>query len=101
MSVPMPRPRPPHVGTAPPLLSGPLAPTVRISVVPAPAPPGPEPDAQRRMILPAASTRGTALDVAARVGTAVTLVALLVVTGAVLGVVDAAPARAGAATAGR
>jgi hypothetical protein len=53
------------------------------------------------MILPARSTRGTAFDVAARVGTAVTLVALLVVTGAVLGVVDAAPVPAGAATAGR
>jgi hypothetical protein len=53
------------------------------------------------MIRPGRSTLGAAFDVAARVGTAVTLVALLVVTGAVLGVDDDSPAPAGPTTAGR
>jgi hypothetical protein len=98
MSAPTPPSRPPHAPTARPPLPGPLAPTMRIIAVP---PPGPMPDAGRPMILSAGSARGRAFDVAARVGTAVTLLALLVVTGAVLGVLDAPPVTAGAATAGR
>jgi hypothetical protein len=49
---------------------------------------------------PARSRRARALDVVARVGTAVTLAALLVLTGTVLGLLDAAPTPAGVTTAG-
>ena len=43
----------------------------------------------------------TAFDIVARLGTAVTLAALLVVTGTLLAVLDAEPVPAGARTAGR
>jgi hypothetical protein len=47
------------------------------------------------MILPGRSGVRTALDVVTRIGTAVTLAALLVVTGTVLGAVQAEPTPAG------
>jgi hypothetical protein len=65
--------------------------------------PGPVPapsDAARRMILPARSRRARLIDVAARIGTAVTLAALLIITGMVLTMVDKAPTPTGATTAG-
>ena len=52
-------------------------------------------------MLPARSPLGTAVDVVARLGTAVTLAALLVVTATALGVVDGEPMPTGAATTGR
>jgi hypothetical protein len=52
------------------------------------------------MILPARSRRTRLIDVAARIGTAVTLAALLIVTGMVLTMVDAEPTPTGATTAG-
>jgi hypothetical protein len=55
---------------------------------------------ERRMILPARSRMATMLDVAARVGTVVTLAALLIVAGTVLTMVAAEPVPTGAATAG-
>jgi hypothetical protein len=48
-------------------------------------------------IRPSRSALGTAFDVVARVGTAVTLAALLVVVGTVLATIHAAPAPTGAA----
>lgn len=54
-----------------------------------------------RMVLPARSTLGTLFDVAARVGTAVTLAALLIVTGTLLTMFDVEPMPRGVATAGR
>jgi hypothetical protein len=50
---------------------------------------------------PARSTLGTTLAVLARLGTAVTLAALLVVTGTLLAVLDVEPVPAGVSTAGR
>jgi hypothetical protein len=75
------------------------APTPRSRPLHIPA--GPVRDAEHRLILPGRSTLGAAFDAVARVGTAVTLVALLVVTCAVLGVDDDSPVRAGPTTAGR
>jgi hypothetical protein len=54
-----------------------------------------------RLTLPARSRTGTAFDLAARLGTAVTLAALLVVTATALGVVDGEPMPTGAASSGR
>jgi hypothetical protein len=59
------------------------------------------PEPGRPMIPPTRSRLATVIDVVARVGTAVTLAALLIVTGTVLTMVDAAPVPTGAATAGR
>jgi hypothetical protein len=53
------------------------------------------------MVIAARSTLGTVFEVAARLGTAVTLAALLIVTGTVLTLLDAEPTPTGAATAGR
>jgi hypothetical protein len=64
-----------------------------------PRPPRSTP-AERRMILPARSRTATLVDVAARIGTVVTLAALLIVAGTVLTMVDAEPVPTGAATAG-
>jgi len=50
---------------------------------------------------PARSALGTTLAVLARLGTAVTLAALLVVTGTLLAVLDVEPVPAGVSTAGR
>ena len=58
-------------------------------------------DATPRLSFPARSPLGTALDLAARVGTAVTLAALLIVTGTVVTMVDAGPVPTGAASTGR
>ena len=52
-------------------------------------------------IRPSRSAFGTAFDVVARVGTAVTLAAVLVFIGTVLGTVNATPTPAGVTTAGR
>ena len=94
MSAPTPPSRPQHT-------PGSDAPTMRI----APAPPdGRRPAAPgtgRRLALPARSPASTAFDVVARLGTAVTLAALLVVTATALGVVDDQPMPTGSATTGR
>ena len=63
-----------------------------------PQPPAHEPPEDPR---PARSALGTAFDIVARLGTAVTLAALLVVTGSLLAVLDAEPVPAGVTTAGR
>ena len=47
---------------------------------------------------PSRSVFGTAFDVVARIGTAVTLTALLVVVGTMLAMVDAEPTPTGATT---
>jgi hypothetical protein len=60
-----------------------------------------EPATRRRMILPAHPTTGTAVDVLARLGTAVTVAALLVLTGTVVGATHAGPSPAGVTTPGR
>jgi hypothetical protein len=65
----------------------------------APPPPdfGPRPPAvAKKLVLPAHTPLGTAFDVVARLGTAITLAALLVVTATVLGVVDGEPMPTGA-----
>jgi hypothetical protein len=54
----------------------------------------------KKLVLPAHTPLGTAFDVVARLGTAITLAALLVVTATVLGVVDGEPMPTGATTAG-
>jgi len=59
------------------------------------------PDAAHPLVIPARSTLGTVFEVAARLGTAITLAALLIVTGTVLTLLDAEPTPTGAATAGR
>ncbi len=69
----------------------------------APTPPdfGPRPPAvAKKLVLPAHTALGTAFDAVARLGTAITLAALLVVTATVLGVVDGEPMPTGATTAG-
>jgi hypothetical protein len=53
------------------------------------------------LVLSPRSTFGTVVDIAARIGTAVTLVALMVLTGTVLAVHNAEPVPTGAATTGR
>ncbi|HSU11127.1 MAG TPA: hypothetical protein VLK57_18160 [Pseudonocardia sp.] len=55
----------------------------------------------QRLVLRARSPLGSAVDLVARLGTAVTLAALLVVTATALGAVDGEPMPTGAATAGR
>ena len=55
----------------------------------------------RFTIRPSRSAFGTAFDVVARVGTAVTLAALLVVIGTVLATVNAAPTPTRVTTTGR
>jgi hypothetical protein len=50
---------------------------------------------------PERSTAGTAFEIVARLGTAVTLAALLVVTGTLVAALDAEPVPAGVSTAGR
>ena len=62
--------------------------------VPQPAPP------ERRMILAGRTRRATLVDVAARIGTVVTLAALLIVAGTVMTMVDAEPVPTGATTTG-
>jgi hypothetical protein len=57
--------------------------------------------AGRRMVLPARSPAGTAVDVLARLGSAVTVAALLVLTGTVVGATHAGPTPAGVTTPGR
>jgi hypothetical protein len=59
------------------------------------------PQTARRLTLPARSRVGTAFDLVARLGTAVTLAALLVVTATALSVVDGEPMPTGAASTGR
>ena len=69
----------------------------------APTPPdfGPRPAAvAKKLVLPARTPLGTAFDAVARLGTAITLAALLVVTATVLGAVDGEPMPTGATTAG-
>ena len=63
--------------------------------------PGPAPQRGRTSVPGRRRRFATALDVAARVGTAGTLAALLVLTGTVLTLFDAAPVPTGATTAGR
>jgi hypothetical protein len=53
---------------------------------------------ERDTTRPSRSVFGTAFDVVARVGTAVTLAALLVVVGTLLAMVDAEPTPTGATT---
>jgi hypothetical protein len=55
----------------------------------------------RSPIEPSRSVLGTAFAVVARVGTAVTLAALLVVVGTVLTMIDAEPTPTGVTTTGR
>jgi hypothetical protein len=55
---------------------------------------------ERRMILAARTRRARLVDVAARIGTVVTLAALLIVAGTVMTMVDADPVPTGAATTG-
>lgn len=103
MSAPTPSSRPQHIPAIPPTVasgSPAEAQTIRISPtslddVPTTVRTG------RRLVLPARSPAGTAVDLIARLGTAVTLAALLVVTATALGVVDDAPTPTGAATTGR
>ena len=103
MSAPMPSSRPQHVPSIRPTVasgSPAEAQTIRISPtslddVPTTVRTG------RRLVLAARSPAGTAVDLIARLGTAVTLAALLVVTATALGVVDDAPTPTGAATTGR
>jgi hypothetical protein len=67
----------------------------------APTPPslGPgHPAVAKKLVLPPHTPLGTAVDVVARLGTAITLAALLVVTATVLGVVDGDPMPMGATT---
>jgi hypothetical protein len=94
MSAPTPPSRPQHT-------SGSDTPTIRIGPTPPagrrPAIPG----TGQRLTLPARSPVSTAFDLVARLGTAVTLAALLVVTATALGVVDDQPMPTGAATTGR
>jgi len=52
------------------------------------------------MILAARTRRARLVDVAARIGTVVTLAALLIVVGTVMTMVDAEPVPTGAATTG-
>jgi hypothetical protein len=86
MSAPTPPPHPPAALDARTVWLGPR-----------PIPPS---DAGRRMILPGRFRRSWLIDVAARLGTAVTLAALLIVAGMILTAVDAGP-RPTATTAGR
>jgi hypothetical protein len=91
MSAPTPPSRPQHT-------SGSDAPTIRIGPTP---PVGRRPVARgtgQQLALPARSPVGTAVDLVARLGTAVTLAALLVVTATALGVVGDQPMPTGAAT---
>jgi hypothetical protein len=64
----------------------------------APQPPAPEIPEDPR---PARSALGTAFEIVARLGTAITLAALLVVTGTLLAVLDTEPVPAGVTTSGR
>ena len=64
-----------------------------------PAPTFPNPD--RRTIRSRRSAPGRVVDVAARIGSVVTLAALLLVTGMLLTMLDAQPVPTGAATAAR
>ena len=59
------------------------------------------PPAARPMVLSPRSTFGTVVDTAARIGTAVTLVALMVLTGTALAVLHAQPTPTAATTTGR
>ena len=103
MSAPMPSSRPQHVPSIRPTVasgSPAEAQTVRISPtslhdVPTTVRTG------RRLVLPARSPVGTAVDLIARLGTAITLAALLVMTATALCVVDDTPTPTGAATTGR
>lgn len=103
MSAPTPSSRPQHIPAIPPTVasgSPAEAQTIRISPtslddVPTTVRTG------RRLVLPARSPAGTAVDLIARLGTAVTLAALLVVTATALGAVDGEPMPTGAATTGR
>ena len=103
MSAPTPSSRPQHIPAIPPTVasgSPAEAQTIRISPtslddVPTKVRTG------RRLVLAARSPAGTAVDLIARLGTAVTLAALLVVTATALGVVDDTPTPTGAATTGR
>jgi hypothetical protein len=88
MSAPTPPWRPQHT----------VADDVTVWIAPTPPPPD---RPVKRLTLPARSRTGTAFDLAARLGTAVTLAALLVVTATALGVVDDEPMPAGAASTGR
>jgi hypothetical protein len=67
----------------------------------APTPPPLGRPTAKPLTLPARSRAGTAFDLVARLGTAVTLAALLVVTVTALGVVDGEPMPTGAASTGR
>jgi hypothetical protein len=98
MSAPTHPSRPQHTS-----VSGPPADAPTIWIAPTPPDsyrPG-SPGTGRRLVLPARSPVGTAFDLVARLGTAVTLAALLVVTATALGVVDGEPMPTGAATTGR
>jgi hypothetical protein len=69
----------------------------------APTPPDPghrSPGVGKQLVLPAHTPLRTAFEVVARLGTAITLAALLVVTATVLGVVEGEPMPTGATTAG-
>jgi hypothetical protein len=98
MSAPTHPSRPQHASASGPPAD---APTIWIAPTPPdgyrPASPG----TGRRLVLPARSPVSTAFDLVARLGTAVTLAALLVVTATALGVVDGEPMPTGAATTGR
>jgi len=76
----------------------PNRPLDRTAWSPHPAPVAPD---DRRAVLSRRSTFRTVVDAAARIGSAVTLAALLVVTGMVVTALDAQPAPTGAATTGR
>jgi hypothetical protein len=95
MSAPTPSRRPMHPLARPPI--GVLdLPTLQLTPL--------RPDvrgAGRRMVLPARSRAGTAADVLARLGSAITLAALLVLTGTVVGATHAGPTPAGVTTPGR
>ena len=75
--------------------------TVWIAPTPPPLDRRAAPRTGKPLTLPARSRAGTAFDLVARLGTAVTLAALLVVTATALGVVDGEPTPTGAASTGR
>jgi hypothetical protein len=102
MSAPTHSSRPQHVPAARPPAPASAASadarTVRIGPLPAarhlPAAPHPA----QRLVLRARSPLGSAVDLVARLGTAVTLAALLVLTATALGAVDGEPMPTGATT---
>ena len=102
MSAPTHSSRPQHVPPGRLVVPAPAvstdARTVRIGPLPSAGHPGTPPRTAQRIVLRAHSPLGSAIDVVARLGTAVTLAALLVLTATALGAVDGEPMPTGSAT---